>query len=244
MDLEFNIRLVSWEPRDLGSCQAILSWDPVDFGSCFFFATAHVCPYSIEASSFCQDLSTNCSIGSMIQSTLLKKRGVRSKYTILYEIVTAIADRRRPYHPGIPKMYPFKMRHIQKRRYLRIYQCRYFKVRYCQTVNDTVCFETLTLKPTLSHSLVWVHLVSNNWRLLWLLQPYSQSLYFIGTNSDMSMDPKDGSMIPEDLSTNCSIGSMIQSNPMVKFDSRSWIPLDTSVMFGIGSRIPSDPWWN
>ena len=44
--------------------------------------------------------------------------------------------------------------------------------------------------------------------------------------SDMSMDPKVGSMIPEDLSTNCSIGSMIQSDPMVKFDNRSWIPLD------------------
>ena len=55
----------------------------------------------------------------------------------------------------------------------------------------------------------------------------------------MSMDPKVGSMIPEDLSTNCSIG--IQSDPMVKFDSRSWIPLDPPVMFGIGSLIPSDP---
>ena len=42
----------------------------------------------------------------------------------------------------------------------------------------------------------------------------------------MSMDPKVGSMIPEDLSTNCSIGSMIQSDPMVKFDSRPCIPLD------------------
>ena len=59
--------------------------------------------------------------------------------------------------------------------------------------------------------------------------------------TDMSMDPKVGSMIPEDLSTNCSIGSMIQSDPMVKFLSRSWIPLDPSVMFGIGSRIRSDP---
>ena len=60
----------------------------------------------------------------------------------------------------------------------------------------------------------------------------------------MSVDPKVGSMIPEDLSTNCSIGSMIQSDPMVKFDSRTWIPLDPSVIFGIGSWIPSDPWWN
>ena len=60
----------------------------------------------------------------------------------------------------------------------------------------------------------------------------------------MSMDPKVGSMIPEDLSTNCSIGFMIQSDPIVKFDSRSWIPLDPSVIFGIGSWIPSDPGWN
>ena len=37
---------------------------------------------------------------------------------------------------------------------------------------------------------------------------------------------------------------MIQSDPMVNLDSRSWIPLDPSVIFGIGSRIPSDPWWN
>ena len=41
----------------------------------------------------------------------------------------------------------------------------------------------------------------------------------------MSMDPKVGSMIPEDLSTNCIIGSMIQSDPMVKFDGRSWIAI-------------------
>ena len=57
----------------------------------------------------------------------------------------------------------------------------------------------------------------------------------------MSMNPIDGSMIPEDLSTNCSIGSMIQSDPMVKFESRSWIPLDLSVMFGIGSRSHRNP---
>ena len=30
---------------------------------------------------------------------------------------------------------------------------------------------------------------------------------------DMSVDPQVGSMIPEDLSTNCSIGSMIQRIP-------------------------------
>ena len=36
---------------------------------------------------------------------------------------------------------------------------------------------------------------------------------------DMSMDLKVGPMIPEDLSINCSIGSMIQSDPMVKFES-------------------------
>ena len=58
---------------------------------------------------------------------------------------------------------------------------------------------------------------------------------------DMFMDPKVGSMIPQDLSTNCSIGSMIQSDPMVKFDSRSRIPLDPTVIFGIGSWIPIDP---
>ena len=40
---------------------------------------------------------------------------------------------------------------------------------------------------------------------------------------------------------NCSIGSMIQSDPMVKLGSRSWIPLDPSVIFWIGSWIPSDP---
>ena len=48
-------------------------------------------------------------------------------------------------------------------------------------------------------------------------------------------------MIPEDLSTKYSIGSMIQSDPMVKFDSRSWISLDPSVILGLdlGShRIP------
>ena len=39
--------------------------------------------------------------------------------------------------------------------------------------------------------------------------------------ADMFMDPKVGSMIPEDLSTKCSIGSMIQSDPMAQFDSRS-----------------------
>ena len=44
------------------------------------------------------------------------------------------------------------------------------------------------------------------------------------------MDPKVGSMIPENLSTKCSIGSMIQSDPLVQFDSRSWIPLDPSVI--------------
>ena len=43
---------------------------------------------------------------------------------------------------------------------------------------------------------------------------------------DMSVDPKVGSMIPEDLSTKCGIGSMIRSDPMVKFDSKFWIPLD------------------
>ena len=43
---------------------------------------------------------------------------------------------------------------------------------------------------------------------------------------DMSVDPKVGSMIPEDLSTKCSIGFMIRSDPMVKFDNKSWIPLD------------------
>ena len=42
----------------------------------------------------------------------------------------------------------------------------------------------------------------------------------------MSLDLKVGSMILEDLSTKCSIGSMIQSDPVVTFDSRSWIPLD------------------
>ena len=58
----------------------------------------------------------------------------------------------------------------------------------------------------------------------------------------MSMDPKVGSMIPEDLSTDCStIGSMIESDPMVKFNSRSWIPLDPSVIFRIGSWVASDP---
>ena len=59
--------------------------------------------------------------------------------------------------------------------------------------------------------------------------------------ADMSVDPKVGSMIPEDLTTKCSIGSMIQSDPIVKFDSRSWIPLDPSVPFWIGSWIPADP---
>ena len=37
---------------------------------------------------------------------------------------------------------------------------------------------------------------------------------------------------------------MIQSDPIVMFDSRYWIPLDPSVVFGIGSWIPSDPWWD
>ena len=37
--------------------------------------------------------------------------------------------------------------------------------------------------------------------------------------ADMFVDPKVGSMIPEDLSTKCSVASMIQSDPMVKFDS-------------------------
>ena len=58
---------------------------------------------------------------------------------------------------------------------------------------------------------------------------------------DMSVDPKVGSMIPEDPSTKCNIGSMLQSDPMAKFDSRSWIPLDPSVFLGLdlGSyRIP------
>ena len=62
--------------------------------------------------------------------------------------------------------------------------------------------------------------------------------------ADMSVDPKVGSMIP-DLSTKCSSGSMIRSDPMVRLDSRSEeIPLDPLVIFGIGSWIPSDPWWN
>ena len=54
---------------------------------------------------------------------------------------------------------------------------------------------------------------------------------------DMSMDPKVGSMIPED-----ELQYWIHDpiDPIVKFLSRSWIPLDPSVMFGIGSRIPSD----
>ena len=47
----------------------------------------------------------------------------------------------------------------------------------------------------------------------------------------MSVDPKVGSMIQEDLLTKCSIVPMIQSDPMVKFNSRSWIPLDPSVIF-------------
>ena len=58
--------------------------------------------------------------------------------------------------------------------------------------------------------------------------------------ADMSVDPKVGSMIPEDLPTKCSIGSMIQLDPMVKLNSRSLIPLDPSAIFGIGSWIPSD----
>ena len=40
------------------------------------------------------------------------------------------------------------------------------------------------------------------------------------------------------------IGSIIHSEPMVKFDSRARIQLDSSIMFGIGSWIPSDHWWN
>ena len=44
-------------------------------------------------------------------------------------------------------------------------------------------------------------------------------------DSDMFVDPEVGSMIPEDLSTKCSIGSMIQSDPTIKFDSRSWDPI-------------------
>ena len=59
--------------------------------------------------------------------------------------------------------------------------------------------------------------------------------------ADMSVDPEVGSMIPEDLWTKCSIGSMIQSDPTIKLDGRSWIHLDPSVIFGIGSQIPSDP---
>ena len=57
----------------------------------------------------------------------------------------------------------------------------------------------------------------------------------------MSVDPEVGSRIPEDLSTKCSIGFMIQSDPTIKFDSSSWIPLDPSVILGLdlGShRIP------
>ena len=49
----------------------------------------------------------------------------------------------------------------------------------------------------------------------------------------MFVDPKVGSMIPKDLST--------KSDPMVKFDNRSWIALDPSVFLGLdlGShRIP------
>ena len=42
-----------------------------------------------------------------------------------------------------------------------------------------------------------------------------------GFGSDMSMDLV-GPMIPEDFSTNCSIRSMIQTDPMAKFDSRYW----------------------
>ena len=34
------------------------------------------------------------------------------------------------------------------------------------------------------------------------------------------------SRITEDIWTKCSIGAMIHSDLMVKFDSRSWIPLD------------------
>ena len=66
-------------------------------------------------------------------------------------------------------------------------------------------------------------------------------------NADMSVNPKVGSMIPEDLSTKDSNGSMIQSDLTVKFDSGCWISLDPLVIFGMGSWIPSDPrcnWWN
>ena len=74
------------------------------------------------------------------------------------------------------------------------------------------------------------------------LQIFHHLLGFHPSWADMSnsMDPKVGSMIP-DLSTNCNIGSMTQSDLMVEFHSRSWIPLDPSVKFGIGSRIPLDP---
>ena len=51
----------------------------------------------------------------------------------------------------------------------------------------------------------------------------------------MGVDLKVGTMIPEDFLTKCSIGSMIQSDHMAKFDSRSWIPLHPSITFGIGS---------
>ena len=54
------------------------------------------------------------------------------------------------------------------------------------------------------------------------------------TDTSLSVDPKVGSMIPEDLSTKCSIGSMIQSDHMVKFDSRCWIPFDPSVIMDVG----------
>ena len=42
---------------------------------------------------------------------------------------------------------------------------------------------------------------------------------------DMLLDPTAGSMIKEDLSQKCNIGSMIWSDPIVKFASGSWDPI-------------------
>ena len=50
------------------------------------------------------------------------------------------------------------------------------------------------------------------------------------------MDPAAGSMIPNDL-VKCYIGSMIPSDPIVKFTSESWITLDRFIAVREGSWI-------
>ena len=58
----------------------------------------------------------------------------------------------------------------------------------------------------------------------------------------MLMDSTAGSMIPEDPLCKCNIGSMIQSDVIVKFIRGSWIPLDPLIILwkDFGSHMIRD----